>query len=64
MDPAGVAALLLAAVAAVGAWFLKHRTATVEASRRTIAVLPLQNIITMRKASFCGSRWPTRFQMR
>ena len=28
----GVAALLLAAVAAVGAWFLKHRMSTVEAS--------------------------------
>jgi eukaryotic-like serine/threonine-protein kinase len=40
----GVAALLLAAVAAVGAWFLKHRMSTVEASSRTIAVLPLQNI--------------------
>jgi eukaryotic-like serine/threonine-protein kinase len=40
---AGVAAVLLTVVAAVGAWWLKHRVPTVEASNRTIAVLPLQN---------------------
>ncbi len=40
----GLAALLLAVVAAAGAWFLKHRVPTVEASNRTIAVLPLQNV--------------------
>src|ERR1700687_115453 len=39
----GVAAALLAAVVAAGTWFLKHRMSTVEASNRTIAVLPLQN---------------------
>jgi|CZKY01.1.fsa_nt_gi serine/threonine protein kinase len=39
---AGLAAVLLT-VAAVGAWWLKHRVPTVEASNRTIAVLPLQN---------------------
>ena len=41
---AGLAALLIAVVAAVGAWWLQHRVATVEAGTRTIAVLPLQNI--------------------
>jgi serine/threonine protein kinase len=41
----GSAAVLLALVVAVGAWVLKHRApATVQASTRTIAVLPLQNI--------------------
>src|SRR5271170_2514912 len=41
----GSAAVLLALVVAVGAWVLKHRApATVQASNRTIAVLPLQNI--------------------
>ncbi len=39
----GVAAVLLTAVVAAGTWFLKHRMSTVEASNRTIAVLPLQN---------------------
>ena len=41
---AGMAAMLIAVVAAVGAWWLQHRVATVEAGTRTIAVLPLQNI--------------------
>ncbi len=41
---AGLAAMLIALVAAVGAWWLQHRVATVEAGIRTIAVLPLQNI--------------------
>ena len=41
---AGMAAMLIAVVAAVGAWWLQHRVATVEAGIRTIAVLPLQNI--------------------
>ncbi len=40
---AGMAAILIA-VGAVGAWWLQHRVATVEAGSRTIAVLPLQNI--------------------
>jgi TolB-like protein/lipoprotein NlpI len=39
----GLAAALLAVVAAVGAWWLKHRAPTVETGNRTIAVLPLQN---------------------
>jgi serine/threonine protein kinase len=39
----GLAAALLMVVAAVGAWFLKHRVPTVGATNRTIAVLPLQN---------------------
>jgi len=39
-----LAALLLSVVTAVGAWVLKHRMATLQASHRTIAVLPLQNI--------------------
>jgi TolB-like protein len=41
---AGMAAMLIAVVAAAGTWWLKHRVATVEAGIRTIAVLPLQNI--------------------
>ena len=41
---AGMAAMLIALVAAVGAWWRQHRVATVEAGIRTIAVLPLQNI--------------------
>jgi eukaryotic-like serine/threonine-protein kinase len=40
---AGLAAVLLTVVVAAGAWWLKHRVATVEATNRTIAVLPLQN---------------------
>ena len=40
----GLTAVLLTIVAAVGAWWLKHRTSTARASNRTIAVLPLQNI--------------------
>ncbi len=40
----GLTAALLTAVAGVGTWWLKHRMATMEASNRTIAVLPLQNI--------------------
>jgi serine/threonine protein kinase/lipoprotein NlpI len=49
---AGLTAALLMAVAAVGAWFLKHRTATVEAGHRTIAVLPLQNISNDAESEF------------
>ncbi len=41
---AGLTAALLIVVAAVGAWWLIPRTSTVQASDRTIAVLPLQNI--------------------
>ncbi len=41
---AGFAAAVLVVVAALGAWFLNHRVPTVQASSRTIAVLPLQNI--------------------
>jgi serine/threonine protein kinase len=48
---AGLTAALLIAVAA-GAWFLKHRTATVEAGHRTIAVLPLQNISNDAESEF------------
>jgi len=40
----GLAALLATVVAAVGAWWLRHRVVTVEATSRTVAVLPLQNI--------------------
>jgi len=40
----GLAAVLLTLVIAVGLWLLKHRVPTVQASNRTIAVLPLQNI--------------------
>ncbi len=40
----GLAALLLTVATAVGAWWLKHRVKPVQASNRTIAVLPLMNI--------------------
>jgi eukaryotic-like serine/threonine-protein kinase len=40
----GLAAALLTVVVTVGVWFVKHRALTVEASNRTIAVLPLQNL--------------------
>lgn len=40
----GLAAALLTVLVAVGAWWLKHRVNKVEASNRTIAVLPLQNV--------------------
>ena len=39
----GVLAALLTVVAAVGAWFFQHRVPTVDATNRTMAVLPLQN---------------------
>ena len=39
----GMAGLLLAILAAVGAWWLKHRTGSGAAGARAIAVLPLQN---------------------
>jgi serine/threonine protein kinase len=39
----GLATVLLMVLAAVGVWFVKHRARTVQASNRTIAVLPLQN---------------------
>jgi serine/threonine protein kinase/Tfp pilus assembly protein PilF len=39
-----LAAVLLTVLAAVGAWWWKQRATTVQASSRTIAVLPLQNI--------------------
>ena len=41
----GLAAALVTVLAAVGTWWIKHRQTTAQASdRRTIAVLPLQNI--------------------
>jgi TolB-like protein/Tfp pilus assembly protein PilF len=40
----GLAAVLLTVVAAVGTWWFKQRTAPAEATDRTIAVLPLQNV--------------------
>jgi eukaryotic-like serine/threonine-protein kinase len=40
----GLAAILLIVVAAVGTWIVKHRVPEAQASNRTIAVLPLQNI--------------------
>ena len=40
----GLAAVLLTVLVSVGAWVLKHRVSTVDASNRTIAVLPLQDI--------------------
>ena len=42
----GLAAVLVTVLAAVGAWWFKHRIpgGTVQASTHTIAVLPLQNI--------------------
>ncbi len=49
---AGLAAALLTVVAAVGTWTLKHRVPTVEASNRTIAVLPLQNIANDKENEF------------
>jgi eukaryotic-like serine/threonine-protein kinase len=39
-----LAAALLAVVAAVGAWWFKHRVTAVKDTTRTIAVLPLQNV--------------------
>jgi serine/threonine protein kinase len=41
---AGLAAVLLTVVVAVGTWWFKHSVAPVNVSNRTIAVLPLQNI--------------------
>jgi TolB-like protein len=40
----GLGAVLVAVLAAVGAWQLRHRVTTVQASKQTIAVLPLQNM--------------------
>jgi eukaryotic-like serine/threonine-protein kinase len=40
----GTAALLLTVLAALGAWWYKHREASSEQRKNTIAVLPLQNI--------------------
>jgi serine/threonine protein kinase len=40
----GLAAILLTVLAAMAAWFVKHRVPKVEGGNRTIAVLPLQNI--------------------
>src|ERR1700732_4158649 len=39
-----VTALLLTVLAALGAWFLKHRAGSMEAAKNAIAVLPLQNL--------------------
>ena len=39
----GMAGLMLAVLAGVGAWFIKHRTGAASAGKNTIAVLPLQN---------------------
>ena len=41
---AGLSAALLTVAIVLGVWFLKHRHPVVDASNRTIAVLPLQNI--------------------
>ncbi len=49
---AGLAALLLTAMAAVGVWFVKHAVPTVEAGIRTIAVLPLQNVSNDAESEF------------
>jgi len=49
---AGVAAVAFVAVVAIGAWWLKHRVATVEAGSRTIAVLPLQNVSNDTESEF------------
>lgn len=40
----GITAVLLTVLAAVGTWVLKRRMSTAQASNRTIAVLPLENI--------------------
>jgi len=40
----GMAGLLLTVLAAVGAWWYKHREATAAEQRNAIAVLPLQNL--------------------
>jgi eukaryotic-like serine/threonine-protein kinase len=48
----GLAAVLLTVVAAVGAWLLRHRLSTVQASSRTIAVLPLQNVTNDKESEF------------
>ncbi len=40
----GMAGLLAAVLAAVGAWWFKHRSASTSVSGSTIAVLPLQNM--------------------
>jgi len=48
----GLATVLLTVGAAVGAWWLKPRVPTVEASNRTIAVLPLQNISNDAESEF------------
>jgi eukaryotic-like serine/threonine-protein kinase len=40
----GMAGLLVAVLAAVGAWWFKHRAGSGGAARNTIAVLPLQNM--------------------
>ena len=47
----GLTAALLTVVAA-GTWWLKHRMATVEASHRSIAVLPLQNMNSDAESEF------------
>jgi eukaryotic-like serine/threonine-protein kinase len=49
---AGLAAMLITVVAALGAWWLKHRVATVKAVNRTIVVLPLQNINSDAESEF------------
>ena len=49
---AGLAALLLTAMAAMGVWFVKRRVPTVEAGIRTIAVLPLQNVSNDAESEF------------
>ena len=49
---AGLAALLLTAMTAMGVWFVKRRVPTVEAGIRTIAVLPLQNVSNDAESEF------------
>src|SRR4029077_6128115 len=42
--PLGTAALLIAVLAAVGAWWYKHRETANAEQKNAIAVLPLQNL--------------------
>ncbi len=47
-----LAAVLLTVLAAVGAWWFQRRGTTAQASNRTIAVLPLQNITKDSQSEF------------
>jgi serine/threonine protein kinase/Tfp pilus assembly protein PilF len=48
----GLAGLLVTVLVAVGAWWFKRRISSVEASTRTVAVLPLQNINNDQESEF------------